>query len=165
MHFILCFFFSVTFNFTVGRELWQLKLIKHVLKGSLHPSFTEEIQKKKSSPLDRNDWTLFSVFLKFSITKHHQFLWSQHSCNALFLLHIEQCVLIRVDVQISAVALIESQNWSLIAFSPRGKKKKNKPKANQKKNNSDVFSLWKMSCVNRRSTSACHQLKETFPFK
>lgn len=34
-----------------------------------------------------------------------------------------------------------------------------------KKNNSDVFSQEKMSCVNRRSTSARYQLKETFPFK
>lgn len=84
------------------------------------------------------------------MTKHHSFL-----CDIFFPLHLEQCVVIRVDLQNSTVALIESQNWSLITFPPRGRK------------TTVMFSQGKkkMSCVNRRSTGACYQLKETFPFK
>lgn len=83
------------------------------------------------------------------------FLQSQHPCDILPLLRLLQYVVIRLDLQSSAVALIVSQNWSLITFSPRG----------GKNNSGVVFSGKKMSCVNRRSTGARYQLKETFPFK
>lgn len=72
----------------------------------------------------------------------------------LFLLFSLHCAVIRVDLQSGVGALMELEGRGI-----------NRLLTARQKNNSDVFSQVKMPCVNRRSTSARYQLKETFPFK
>lgn len=65
---------------------------------------------------------------------------------------MKHCVLIRVHLQNSVVALIESQNWSLITL--RGEKSQQWC-VSQGKNAPCQFEI----------TSACYPLQETLPFK